>query len=115
MAQDLRQREGRQKGREILDQLKGLNLAWRRSTGDCSGNVAEFINAGSRAAMEITRPLTTRPMPGLNRMGPGQTDGVSQKKTLKVMYLFAGTRRQSDVGLILRPVEQTCRAVQSDS
>ena len=31
---------------------------------------------------------------------------VSQKKTLKVMYLFAGKRRQSDVGSILRSLEE---------
>ncbi len=41
--------------------------------------MAEFISVGSRAAMEITRPLTTRPMLELDRMGPGQTDGVSEK------------------------------------
>ncbi len=39
-------------------------------------------------------------------MGSGQTDGVSQKKTLKVMYLFAGKRRQSDVGSLLRAAEK---------
>ncbi len=39
-------------------------------------------------------------------MGPGQTDGVSQIKTLKVIFLFAGKRRQSDVGSILRAAGQ---------
>ena len=31
---------------------------------------------------------------------------VSQKRTLKVMYLFAGKRRQSDVGSLLRAAEE---------
>ena len=39
-------------------------------------------------------------------MGPGQKVDVSQKRTLKVMYLFAGKRRQSDVGSLLRAGEE---------
>ena len=74
-------------------------------------SVAEFISVGSRAGMEITRPLTTRPMLELDRMGQLLRWDLAkqmefQKKTLKVMYIFAGKRRQSDVGSSLRAAEK---------
>ena len=88
-------KKGEKGKREIPDQLKGLNLAWRTpdgrdlcfawNTGDCAGKCGRVHQCRVKGCY-------------------GDHKAVDHK--LKVMYLFAGKRRQSDVGSLLRAGEE---------
>eukprot|EP00435_Cladocopium_sp_Y103_P055965 s367_g18.t1 len=92
--------KGKAKGKTMDPRLKGLNLAWRTpdgrelcfawNTGDCDGSCNRDDGVG----------LPSSPAPAKDPV---------EVPTLKVMYLFAGHQRHSDIGSFLRKAESSGR------